>query len=737
MKNNDFIAYMDKISKGLSTQERLVNSSVIQDIRGVIDRYKENIEEILITERSLKIGIVGEVKAGKSTFLNSLIFNGEQILPEAPTPMTAALTKMNYAENQKAKIVFYSSQDWGNISARAQEYDEILDELFEEEMIDFNNQMSLVQGDVGGGMPMLSPTKEELEERHKDSIPIALRSCKEAVQLSEKSGVDKQEWLGKVIEIGAEDMSMLDEYVGADGKYTAIVKYTELFLDNPLLTDVEVIDTPGLNDPILSRSEVTKRFLLNCDVVFVLSYVGQFLGESDMTFIRSTLPNEGINKAILVGSKLDSGVLDFNKKGASFVEAYRSSMFKYNKQAEKNLHEASRKYTSTALSEMKLPPYYISSIFYTAGKHLIEDKPLSELESHIIKVYSNRFSDFNADGKYLVHISGIDNIKNKEFQKIKASKDIIISNRVKNLDESQSSRLILMLEEVSINARNNLDNLKKYDMDELKEIYAKISAKLTGIRTEIRHVFEISAIDSTKILNQLKIEISSEIDSFTRISIGERTENKRESYREGIFGIKKVSYLKTSTIKTANITDVLDNLRKFTNKAQSKINSDFEHLFDVEELKKKLKTMVSDAMDLTDSNFNENDVLLPLERVLRELSLPKLEIEKGKHEEIILGAFSNYRVEDQDIQKLQVLQNNALSKIAEDIAKEIDNTSVDIKGLLQKEAGIFVDKIETQLLEQLDILEKTLENKEESIKAYNIFIDNIKEYKQGLIRYGK
>ena len=72
----------------------------------------------------LRIGIVGEVKAGKSSFLNSLIFDGDQVLPKAATPMTAALTKINYSENPIAKIHYYTKDDWDGICRMAKSYDE-------------------------------------------------------------------------------------------------------------------------------------------------------------------------------------------------------------------------------------------------------------------------------------------------------------------------------------------------------------------------------------------------------------------------------------------------------------------------------------------------------------------------------------------------------------------------------------------------------------------------------------
>lgn len=54
----------------------------------------------------MNIGIVGRVKAGKSSLLNALVFDGEPILPKAATPMTAALTTITWGETFQARLSF-------------------------------------------------------------------------------------------------------------------------------------------------------------------------------------------------------------------------------------------------------------------------------------------------------------------------------------------------------------------------------------------------------------------------------------------------------------------------------------------------------------------------------------------------------------------------------------------------------------------------------------------------------
>ena len=106
-----------------------------------------------------------------------------------------------------------------------------------------------------------------------ERIPNQFKSCKELTDMVAKNAVNVDDYLGKVKEINSnEDIyGELKEYIGAEGKFTPLVKHIELKLNNDLLKGIELIDTPGLNDPILSRSDTTKKFLKNCDVVFLLS----------------------------------------------------------------------------------------------------------------------------------------------------------------------------------------------------------------------------------------------------------------------------------------------------------------------------------------------------------------------------------------------------------------------------------------------------------------------------------
>ena len=103
----------------------LVDNSVSRLKEKVIE-IKTNAETLLANNNVLRLGVVGQVKAGKSSFLNSLIFEGEDVLPKAATPMTAGLTVIEYGEENEFEIEFYNASEWAFFEDRAKEYDSIV-----------------------------------------------------------------------------------------------------------------------------------------------------------------------------------------------------------------------------------------------------------------------------------------------------------------------------------------------------------------------------------------------------------------------------------------------------------------------------------------------------------------------------------------------------------------------------------------------------------------------------------
>ena len=65
----------------------------------------------LLNNDKIKIAIIGQMKAGKSTFIDSLIFK-DTFLPTAATPMTAALSKIEYGNTDSYEVTFFNQEEF-------------------------------------------------------------------------------------------------------------------------------------------------------------------------------------------------------------------------------------------------------------------------------------------------------------------------------------------------------------------------------------------------------------------------------------------------------------------------------------------------------------------------------------------------------------------------------------------------------------------------------------------------
>ncbi len=139
---------------------------------------------------------------------------------------------------------------------------------------------------------------------------MKLVSLYDQYERMKKSGLLNTEVLDPRIQANSlEELNQkLLQFVGTNGKFMPYTKAVGISLNNPNLKDLEVIDTRGVNDPIVSREERTKALLKDCDVVFIISLSNNFLTDSDMDLFDRVSNKEGLQEIYFVGSQTDSAV---------------------------------------------------------------------------------------------------------------------------------------------------------------------------------------------------------------------------------------------------------------------------------------------------------------------------------------------------------------------------------------------------------------------------------------------
>lgn len=107
------------------------------------EELEKTLKEMQAEDRDLKVGIIGCVKAGKSSLLNALIFEGVEVLPKAATPMTASLTILKYANTLSTEVEFYSPKDIAELRNEHERYVREFNRIVEEEVKKQKEKQSL------------------------------------------------------------------------------------------------------------------------------------------------------------------------------------------------------------------------------------------------------------------------------------------------------------------------------------------------------------------------------------------------------------------------------------------------------------------------------------------------------------------------------------------------------------------------------------------------------------------
>ena len=208
------------------------------------------------------IAVCGQVKVGKSTFLNSIFFE-DNVLPSYVTPETAKLTFIKYGKEKTFDVDFYTQEEWD----------------------DLNKELEIKK---------LDSTKKKLDD--------LIEAC------GKYFSVNKRDCIGKTkTGLSWDD---LEAYVSVfnkesgKGKYTPFVKQVTLYVDNPVLKNIQIVDTPGINDSDKINSYQTTQWIREAHAVIYL-FQSKGLDPADLNFFDKYFPTEAKKARIMVQNQID------------------------------------------------------------------------------------------------------------------------------------------------------------------------------------------------------------------------------------------------------------------------------------------------------------------------------------------------------------------------------------------------------------------------------------------------
>lgn len=494
----------------MNAQELIKKSALIE----------KTLKEMQAEDRDLKVGIIGRVKAGKSSLLNALIFEGVEVLPKAATPMTASLTILKYADTLSAEVEFYSPKDILELKNEHERYEREFNRIVDEEVKKQKEKQSLLnrakEGFRNVGNKTLGRNKsteeapkervlsdKEINERAeriaKNELEKDARlvSSYDQCEKMKKSGLLNTEKLDPRIQANSlEELNQkLLQFVGADGKYMPYTKAVQISLNNPNLKDLEVIDTPGVNDPIASREERTKALLKDCDVVFIISPSGQFLTDSDMDLFDRVSNKEGLQEIYFVASQADSAVgsmSEVEKSNQHLPTALENAQKALSSQLNSIMGALIENYPNQREifeKAIKNGVILASGVCFSMYKDFNnqaswERNQKTEEYHNALRNLKDFYPDaFNSDDKSkesLLFLSNMGTIEER-LKKAAKEKEKIISQKLQDYTQSQANNLHKFIAQLLQDLEEEKKRVKNADISAIKEqieVYQKLSGEI-------------------------------------------------------------------------------------------------------------------------------------------------------------------------------------------------------------------------------------------------------------------
>lgn len=551
-----------------SSAESSVSSLKTKHSIDTPEELKKVLDNIVNQNRLMNIGIVGRVKAGKSSLLNALFFKGKNILPSAATPMTAALTTLTYGDNFSATVVFYSTQDIENIRIKAEEYKRRVAEKVIEITERKNRKIKVAPGTTKAiGIEMEKPTNDyidsyqntydssKLGKENSDQVKqiqsraekeikkdAVLSAASDQYQRMQQSGL-----LGKIndkktIEAANEDelSTCLIEFVGADGQYMPFTKSVEITLPLDSLKDICVIDTPGFNDPVQSREARTVELLKSCDAIFIVSPSGQFLSAQDLEMMGRITKKEGVQEIMVVASQVDMQLFGSEKRIGidntldNIVGQLATAMQSTMRRFKENNPEIGSTFDHL-IQDSRNNLYYSSGISHAIAQKQENEQPLNDSEKHVWSSLLTHYPDYLSNNDRELSISTLNSIANIEMLKqaieeVRLKKEEVLQKRIENFVSAKLNALIEFKKEVISETVQSINTIKSSDIETEKQKIKEFEKQESDIEYGVNDVYREAVerlISDTK--NKLQDTVNKEYDRvFKRItdSVGTATESR-------------------------------------------------------------------------------------------------------------------------------------------------------------------------------------------------------------------
>ncbi|MEX0327856.1 MAG: dynamin family protein [Ruegeria sp.] len=266
-----------------------------------------------LTNLKPSIAFVGQIKAGKSRLING--FTGQaEYLPSDVNPWTTVITDMHFGHpsgrTAGAEFHFFDNRQWQALIAEGEE----LRNMFPDDEDSYKREMieEQVEAMKTRARLRLGESYEQLLGQHHD--------------LEELNSDD----LARYVCAGDDPTDEDEQDPGSDrGLYSDITRKAEVYFDiGHFPYPITVTDTPGVNDPLLIREEISRQYLKESDFFVVVLSAHQALSRADLKLFRLMQALELGQIVVFINrvDELGGGADDAGKVRADVVDGLEKAL---------------------------------------------------------------------------------------------------------------------------------------------------------------------------------------------------------------------------------------------------------------------------------------------------------------------------------------------------------------------------------------------------------------------------
>lgn len=686
----EFLSFIEKLDRIIENIKPYAMDIDISDIESIRKSFILKTEDFFREDRKLNIGIIGRVKAGKSSFLNTFLFNGQDVLPKAVTPKTATLTKIEYSSENSIEIEYYTAAEWRALEENSKVDSQLGEYKVAREIVEMVKQRNLNPYDF------ISKGSESITFESYDKL-----------------------------------MNELNQYVGENGKYTPLVKSAVLYVNKEELKEISIVDTPGLNDPIASRTDKTKQFIELCDVVFFLSKATGFLDTGDVDLLTAQLPHKGVKKLVLVCSRFDDGLRDTMWSRDSLAQAKEDTKNKLLTHADRILEEYKKNNYNANVSMIDQCK---DVIFISSTAHNMANKSVEEYTEQEKKVYNDLNIHNELTKEELENIGNLKAIKDI-FDEVVAQKEEVLVAKSSTFVPTAREELRNKLLSIEKIIEKRINKLRSSDRKEIVNEKKAIAAQINGISASLESIFGELNVKIEQNKSEALRDLRSNNRMYSQITEKEGVETHFETCKKSTSkwfmpwtwgSSTREVYSYDERYYYLDASDALENIRNFVNDSADTIENTFNKVLDVAALKRQLLGTVVENFDSSNDFYDPAYFKLLVERTLNSIELPVIKIDVTGVIDSVSSQFSGEIRDSAMKANLKSILSQVIGDLFDDISQRFSEEVNSFKAKIDEIKNEFSDKLLKNINEEFSLVIEKFADKENEIERYKEFVNKIR-----------